>query len=107
MLTDLGPGSFAHLPRLRRLVLANNRLAALGKHTFLGLGALRALDLSRNRLAYTPLALPPGVFAPLGGLKKLRLAGNSPDSQGEYPPGVFRDLTALTTLVIDTFQVCW
>ncbi|MDE2677493.1 MAG: leucine-rich repeat domain-containing protein [Gemmatimonadota bacterium] len=91
-LTELPPGVFASLPRLRELELTGNGLGELPPGIFDGLANLRRLDLSLNYRG-SVRELPPGVFDDLERLEvlDLRLLGKL----GELRPDVFERLTQL------------
>lgn len=89
-LTELPPGVFASLPRLRELELTGNGLGELPPGIFEGLDSLLFLQLDNNRLD----RLRPDVFAARA-VVSLRLSTNPLES---LPPGVFRGLPRLGAL---------
>ena len=93
-LTTLPAGVFGGLDRLRTLGLADNRLTTLPAGVFGGLDLLRTLKLDENDLT----TLPAGVFGGLDRLRKLRLEGNDLVT---LPAGVFGGLDHLQILRLD------
>ena len=96
--------TFQGLTQLEVLTLDGNKLQSLEAGSFRGLSHLGTLSLSHNQLLYTDVAIPPGVFAPVGAtLTSLSVEGNLDDHYDRcYPEAAFKDLSALQTLVVDT-----
>ncbi|XP_052661114.1 leucine-rich repeat-containing protein 15-like isoform X1 [Harpia harpyja] len=90
-LSRISPGAFQHLPDLRYLSLASNKLQELPVQVFEPLGKLESLLLSSNQI----LQVEPSHFAHLSNLKELQLHGNNLQ---ELKEGVFDQLTSLTKL---------
>uniref|UniRef100_A0A8C0BZU0 LRRCT domain-containing protein n=1 Tax=Buteo japonicus TaxID=224669 RepID=A0A8C0BZU0_9AVES len=99
-LSRISPGAFQHLPDLRYLSLASNKLQELPLPCCLfdTMPHLRELDLGRNSLA----TLPDGIFVNLTSLGKLILSHNQ---LAALPRGAFTGLSKLLDLQLDTNQL--
>ncbi|KAK7501699.1 hypothetical protein BaRGS_00007130 [Batillaria attramentaria] len=95
--------TFLAFEELEWLSVHGNRLAGLEADAMSGLEKLVFLDMSYNRLQLTRQTYPLGVLDPLTSLQQLYLYGNDDRFNGEYPEGMFRTLSNLRTLSIDTF----
>jgi Leucine-rich repeat (LRR) protein len=88
-LSQIGPGAFGQLSKLKNLRLDGNNLNVLEDKAFGGLQSLQSLNLANNRI----VALPPELFTDQSeSLRELYLQNNS---LSVLAPGLFSPLRQL------------
>ncbi|XP_046565407.1 toll-like receptor 4 [Haliotis rubra] len=102
--TVLMSRAFVHIPRLLTLVISHSRVSRLEPRAFEGLTNLRSLNLNYNHLQLDNDTYPQDIFRPLERLTDLNLGYNSCRLRGTTPHWIFKWLTNLETLKIDTFE---
>lgn len=98
-ITNIAPGAFTGLSRLKKLDLRRNKITRIEPGVFEGIVELIDLNLANNKIA----RIEPGVFEGLTALQNLDIGSNN----GVYiEPGVFKGLTVLTHLSIGDKITC-
>lgn len=97
-ITEISPGTFNGLPKLRYLYLNHNQLSTLAANTFNGLTNLQTLYLNHNQLSI----LAPGTFNGLTNLETLHLNHNQLST---LAANIFNVLTNLQILYLNHNQL--
>ncbi|XP_067676110.1 toll-like receptor 4 [Haliotis asinina] len=103
-ITVLRSRAFVHIPQLLNLVILHSRVSRLEPHAFEGLINLCSLNLNYNHLQLDNDTYPQDIFRPLEHLTDLSIGYNSCRLRGTTPHWIFKWLTSLETLQIDTFE---
>ena len=103
-ITTLPAFVFSPFTNITYMDLSNNHLSKLDVNTFRGLYKLEVLNLTGNMLCL-PTGYPPGVFKDLTALRILKTFSNHcPTRHTNIPDDVFKHLVALEKLSLDVMD---